>query len=170
MGISAALRCCRGIRRIRRKFPCTSTFLNTGVHFAYFRPIRLVRFPALTHLKIALDMPLDIIATLPTISEITNRNTIQEIIYMIETPRLLDGEPQAAAEQSSTWPTFDAGITALPLPNLERIEIMFLEDPDDYLDLDHSGAERATPQHLDAASFPLLSERKLLFLTTQYYQ
>ncbi|KAJ7683881.1 hypothetical protein B0H17DRAFT_26237 [Mycena rosella] len=135
-----------------------------------FRPIQLLRFPALTHLGIALDLPFDIVATLPAISEITNRNTIQEIIYTIQIPHLLDGEPQAAAEQSSTWPTFDAGIAALPLPHLERVEIMFLENPDDYLDPDQPGAARAAPQHLDAASFPLLSERKLLFLTTQYYQ
>ncbi|KAJ7676152.1 hypothetical protein B0H17DRAFT_1140126 [Mycena rosella] len=82
-----------------------------------FQPIHLVRFPALTHLRIALGLPLDIIATLPTISEITNRNIIREIIYTIETPHLWDGEPQAAAEQRSTWPTFDAGITALPPPH-----------------------------------------------------
>ncbi|KAJ7460169.1 hypothetical protein FB451DRAFT_1181839 [Mycena latifolia] len=121
-----------------------------------FQSIHPRQFPALTHLGIVLSMTPDLPATLVILSEIGNPNMIQEIIYKILFPQLRDFP---GLQTDALMSAFDAGITALPLPSLKRVELTFPADRDAHLQ------NHPIPSHVNPELFPLLNQRGLLVLT-----
>ncbi|KAJ7087066.1 hypothetical protein C8R44DRAFT_893237 [Mycena epipterygia] len=117
-----------------------------------FLPIQPMRYPALTHLRITLLEWIDILATFFIFANIAKQNKIQEIVYTIH-----NVNPEGGAQRMLD---FDARIMALPLPALRRLEIRVLFSVADH--------ESGSAPHLTPQSFPLLSERGVLYFTTDY--
>ncbi|KAJ7132512.1 hypothetical protein C8R44DRAFT_871459 [Mycena epipterygia] len=128
--------------------------ISSDPHPDDFLPVQPMHYPALTHLRIALVDWIDILATFPIFAGITKQNKIQEILYTIHN---MDDDPEGGAQRMLD---FDAQIMALPLPALKRLEIRVLLDAPE---LKSGSAPRLTPQ-----SLPLLSERGVLYFTTDY--